>query len=565
MKFLAPVATVPCAALAALALTASSPVGALSPPPPIPTSALVEFYQATGGDDWTRNDGWLDADVHPCDWYGVICNSDFGSPVLSGLNLPDNNLSSSIAGLELFEHLTELVDLSGNELSGELDRIPAWIRSVNLSRNQFEGSLPEVRAGVIVSTPPPDMFHGVQNLNLAGNQFSGRVPEDWNRMALSVLDLSNNLLDTGIENAFAAIGEGSGGELYLHDNRFSGSLSPQVTTTTLWETDLPLSGGGLNLCWNDLDIDDPDLIDYIDRHHVAGPGWQDCLNRERTAIDPTISGSWFSPQRSGEGFSLMLLESGQPLIYSFSYTPEGEQLWYFEIGRSGEKFLDWPNLLETRGDFSEGLRFVDDTPALRNIARLRIDRLGSGTIHLERAVIDYSGCPPFDGLPPEEGDPIPLPCPISPISDRSFQIQLSRLAGTRCDHQTDQQWISGAWYNPERVGEGFVVEAIEDGRGVVYWFTYTADGSGQQVWLIGDAFFDGTILSVDSMLQPTGARSGRDFDNTALELQDWGGLVLEFLSPDRASVRFSSRRDGFGSGEFEIDRLARPMLPDCRS
>jgi hypothetical protein len=178
-------------------------------------------------------------------------------------------------------------------------------------------------------------------------------------------------------------------------------------------------------------------------------------------------------------------------------------------------------------------------------------------------VIDYSACPPFDGLPPEEGDPIPLPCPVSPISDRSVQIQLSRLAGTRCEHRTDQQWISGVWYSPQRTGEGFVVEAIEDGRGVVYWFTYQADGSGQQLWLTGDAFFDGTTLRIERLLEPIGARSGREFDNSALELGDWGSLTLEFDRDDRATARFDSQRAEFGSGEFTLERLARPMLADC--
>jgi len=547
------------------ALTALLPIaaGALSPPPPDLETALIELYEATDGDSWATNSGWADPDTPVCQWHGISCQSIMGTDFVKAVELPDNGLSGSINGLSLLDFRLELLDLSGNRLSGTLERIPFRIRSVNLSRNRFEGPLPEILTGVTDETPPPDYFHTIQWLDLSGNEFRGAVPDDWSRMALGLLDLSNNLLDARIENAFDAMGEASSGELYLHDNAFSGSLPPGITSTGLWETDLPLSGGGLNLCWNDLEIEEPELIDYIDDHHVAGPGWQDCLNRERTAIDPTISGSWYSPARSGEGFSLMLLDTGQPLVYSFSYTTTGEQSWYFEIGRSGEQFFDWPNLIETRGDFGDGLRWADDDPALRNIAQLRIDRLGPTTIHVERAVIDYSACPTFDGLPPEEGDPVPLPCPVSPISDRSAQIQLSRLAGTRCENQNDLQWISGVWFSPERSGEGFVVEAIEDGRGVVYWFTYQADGSGQQLWLTGDARFDGSTLRIEHLLEPTGARSGRDFDNSGLELGDWGSLTLEFNGMDQATARFTSQRAEFGSGEFTLERLARPMLASC--
>jgi len=553
-------------------LLPASPSLALSPMPPQPSAEdWAAFYQATDGENWQRNDGWLDDEIHPCDWYGVICDDSLGTPLVSGLSLPDNNLSGSISDLlessiglssSLLSFLSTRLDLSDNQLSGTLARIPIWISHVNLARNRFEGELPDTRAGLIVGTPPPELFQGLSYLDLSGNQLRGRVPDDWNRLTLSVLDLSNNALDAGIENAFAAIRSAAGGELYLTDNRFSGSPDPAIIETSLWQTDLPVSGGGLNLCWNQLDIDDPALIDFIDDHHVAGPGWQDCQSRNREKIDPTISGSWFSPFRSGEGVSLMLLDTGAPLVYAFTYNLEAEQQWFFELGRAGEEFLDWPNLLETRGDFANGLRMVEDEAALRSIARLRMDRLGNHVMQFERVFIDYSGCPPFDGRPPAEGDPVPLPCPIFPVSDRINQIQLTRLAGSTCDNQTDHQWISGAWFNPDSAGEGFIVEVIEDGRGVVYWFTYTADGSGQQTWLTADAHFEGNTLRLD-MLQPVGATYGPLFNRDAIVLEDWGQLTLEFSDPDSATARYDSHLSDYGAGEFTLERLARPMLAEC--
>ena len=536
---------------------------AISPAPPLPKDELVAFYNATAGDNWINNSGWLAPDTAICEWYGITCDSINGEAFLSGIDLPDNGLKGAIDGLDLLAYPLQRLDLSGNALSGGLDRLPIGVTVLDLSRNQLTGPLPSIYGQEPIYEIPDPTPPALNVLDLSNNEFSGSIPDDWRELELRILDISNNQLSGNIEYAFAAIGDQQAGELYLQDNQFRGTVPLEIIETRLWETDQPFSGGGLNLCWNALDISSPELIDYIDRHHVAGPGWQDCLNRERLAIDPTISGSWFSPARSGEGYSLMLLDSGQPLIYSFSYTPEGEQLWYFEVGRSGEQFFDWPNLLETRGDFGTGLRFADDTPALRNIARLRIDRLGPGTIHVERSVIDYSGCPQFDGLPPEDGEPVPLPCPVSPISDRSAQTQLSRLAGTSCDNQHENQWISGAWFSPERAGEGFVVEVLDDGRGVVYWFTYAADESGQQVWLTADAQFNDNILQIDSLLQPTGARAGRDFDSSELALEDWGDLTLSFSEEDQSTARFESQDTDFGSGEFTLERLARPMLAEC--
>jgi len=549
------------AATAVFLLLANGAVMALSPAPPDPVAELAEFYQATGGDDWIRNDDWLDSEVPVCDWHGVVCNTDFGGAVFSGLSLPNNNLTGSINELELLNNMFDRLDLSGNRLSGTLEQIPFWITHVNLARNELAGTLPDIRAGTIIGTPPPDYFHGVSYLDLSGNDFHGAIPEDWYRMALSVLDLSNNSLDEGIENAFAAIGSGSGGELVLTDNAFSGSLPADVIDTNLWETDFPKSGGGLNLCWNDLTIDDPDLIAWIDEHHVAGPGWQICQNRDRDRIDASVSGTWFSPSRSGEGVSLMLLDDGSPLLYGFTYSTEAEQQWYFEVGRTDELFLDWPTLLETRGDFRQGLRVAED-PLIRNVASLRMDRLGDRVMQFERVFNDYSDCPPLQEIP-EEGDPVPLPCIFYPVSDRMNQIQLTRLAGTTCDNQLEHQWISGVWFNPESTGEGFVVEVIEDGRGVVYWFTYAADGSGEQVWLTGDARFDGTTLIVDNLLQPNGATYGPSFDRDAVVLDHWGSLTLNFSDESSASANFDSVRENFGQGQFELERLANPMLAEC--
>ena len=36
--------------------------------------------------------GW-DSEVPVCDWHGVVCNTDFGGAVFSGLSLPNNNLT----------------------------------------------------------------------------------------------------------------------------------------------------------------------------------------------------------------------------------------------------------------------------------------------------------------------------------------------------------------------------------------------------------------------------------------------------------------------------------------
>jgi hypothetical protein len=112
-------------------------------------------------------------------------------------------------------------------------------------------------------------------------------------------------------------------------------------------------------------------------------------------------------------------------------------------------------------------------------------------------------------------------------SQRYDHAPLTRLAGSTCDNQQPNQWISGAWYDPERDGEGFMVEVNIDGRGVVYWFTYTPDEWGEPAWMMGDGEFDGNTLTIDSLARPVGTRFGENFDADEIEFTHWGSLNMD--------------------------------------
>jgi hypothetical protein len=152
--------------------------------------------------------------------------------------------------------------------------------------------------------------------------------------------------------------------------------------------------------------------------------------------------------------------------------------------------------------------------------------------------------------------------------------RLTELAGTTCENQHEAQRFSGAWYNPERSGEGLVVEVLPDGRAVIYWFTYQPDDSSRQAWMIAegsvrtDPITSLPVPQPDARIeqaatfQPIGGVYGPDFDPADIELVEWGEISLSFYP---ASTRFSweSNDPGFGSGDYNLERLARPMLADC--
>ena len=545
---------------AALLLLAPA-VPALTPPPPQPDRELLPLFYATfDGDNWQRNDGWLDPEVHWCDWYGVTCGDEFwpGLFAFEALELPANNLSGEMSeplAWLLFRHVAPRLrlDLAENAISGELHHFPVWTRRVDISDNRLEGALPALENGY----NDPDE----KTLLLARNSLEGTVPESWQNLSLRRLDLADNRLEAGALNAFKAMSRHSRGFLDLAGNRFSSELTTAIFPANLNPSDLGNVGGGLRLCFNDFSISREDIFQWVAGRHAGGPDFDRCLARERSDIDLTLSGSWFNPERDGEGVSLQLLENGAPLLYSFGFDRQGRQQWLFEIGRSGERFLRWPRLLETRGDFGQGLRFDGDHPLMRGMTRMRFDRIGVDALHVERNYYDLAACGALVQADPDR--PPSMPCPPPLLADRLDYQRLTELAGTSCDNQNAGQVYSGAWYNPQADGEGLIIEVLPDDRAVVYWFTYAADGSGEQAWMTGWAPLSPSGMTFDSLVQPVGASYGPDFDPDDVERIDWGELRIEFHDNESGHVYFESQLENFGSGDYPIEKLTGPMLAEC--
>jgi len=106
--------------------------------------ALVSFYNATGGPDWTAKTNWLTGPVTT--WAGVT----FTGPFVTALSLPNNNISGSIpSDFVNLANLTSL-DLSENEIISipNLTFIPG-LTSVNLSDNKLNFASLEQNASLI--------------------------------------------------------------------------------------------------------------------------------------------------------------------------------------------------------------------------------------------------------------------------------------------------------------------------------------------------------------------------------------------------------------------------------
>ncbi|KAK4782764.1 hypothetical protein SAY86_007138 [Trapa natans] len=168
--------------------------------------------------------------------------SDFGSlSELQSLDLSDNLISGPLTSVNIVNFgLLELVDLSGNNFSGQ---IPDFIGSLShlrvlkLGRNMFESSFPsgiltfqslvalDLSSNRLNGTLPSGFstaFPKLQNLSLACNAIEGRGTDFSGIKSLRYLNLSGNLLQGPVTDFFS---EMMLQVVDLSRNRLSGHIS----------------------------------------------------------------------------------------------------------------------------------------------------------------------------------------------------------------------------------------------------------------------------------------------------------------------------------------------------
>ncbi len=266
---------------------------------------------------------------------------------------------------------------------------------------------------------------------------------------------------------------------------------------------------------------------------------------------PAFSGTWFAPERSGEGISLQILDNGMALALWFTYPPAGaagQQAWiYAQDGRVEGDRVIFDAAITTRGPrFGAGF----------DAASLRI--IPWGTIELRftdcnTADLTYSG-------------------PTAWGSGGRRLTRLTAYAELECDGKkkltsSGTRAIEGLkqrtalWFDPAHNGEGWVNEELPDARTQFFWYTY--DASGEQAWVLGVSPTSGDHLSIPDMYRPVGTRFGAGFDPNAVQRSDWGRVDLDFSSCNAGELRYQSSVTAFGSGTLRPTRVTKVAGTSC--
>jgi hypothetical protein len=120
--------------------------------------------------------------------------------------------------------------------------------------------------------------------------------------------------------------------------------------------------------------------------------------------------------------------------------------------------------------------------------------------------------------------------------------------------------MTGAWFNPQRSGEGLLIEILDNDKALVTWYTYNFDR--QQVWLIGVGDIVNNKITNIAMTITHGAIFGEDFLAADVIREAWGVVTLEFFDCNSGLLTYNSTV-GFGSGETQLSRLTSIQNHGC--
>ena len=115
---------------------------------------------------------------------------------------------------------------------------------------------------------------------------------------------------------------------------------------------------------------------------------------------------------------------------------------------------------------------------------------------------------------------------------------------------------SGSWYAPERNGEGFTLQVLDDGSALALWYTYPPAGSAaQQAWIYAsNGVIDGDTIRFANAYTTRGPRFGAQYDPNAVQLIPWGTLEFRFTGCNNAQVSYAGPA-AWGSGGYAVSRL----------
>ena len=183
--------------------------------------ALIDLYNSTDGDGWTRNDNWC-SDLPLSEWYGITTNKEAGISDDDGvarIALSNNNLTGTLpSSIGALSGGRLGVTLSSNHISGTLPKEAFRLEALDLGNNEIDAIEAPADPSEIMAT----------NIYLYNNRISGPLPEYLGHApVLRYLRLENNRFTGPVPSSYSRLIASNAG-LYLNGNELSGRIPDEI-------------------------------------------------------------------------------------------------------------------------------------------------------------------------------------------------------------------------------------------------------------------------------------------------------------------------------------------------
>jgi len=257
-------------------------------------------------------------------------------------------------------------------------------------------------------------------------------------------------------------------------------------------------------------------------------------NGLEVVVADEIPGTYFNPNRDGEGCQLTLERDQLNFILTCYFYDQGEQFWVIGVGQLVNGTIVFGEMTITSG--AQYGNAFDPNDVVR-------ENWGSATM-------TWSDCNNAD----LELNPV-LP------GYEAVTLDLTRIVPTICGAggvQGDSAAWMGAFFDPNRDGEGFHF-GVEVGEVfVMTWYTYL---NGQQVWMIGTGIREGQRVVFEDMVITSGAGFGPQFDPADVIKEPFGDIIVDFTDCNSFTATVNSKLPEFHNLVLDVTKIVPGFCP----
>lgn len=152
---------------------------------------------------------------------------------------------------------------------------------------------------------------------------------------------------------------------------------------------------------------------------------------------------------------------------------------------------------------------------------------------------------------------------VTDLGGTDTSITIEMTADDLGDPFVIEPGTSAAWFDLERIGEGFMLEILRDNRAVMFWFTY--DTEGAQDWYMAEGEIRGNRIVFPELASVSGGVFGPDFDPEQVVRTAVGSASFTWAGCDSGEMNWVIDRDGGPRrhGRMVLDRLTNVMAIPC--